>query len=192
MAAPEQHLDLDSTFSAAAPQLGHEVPSSLGALLDHHGVDPALDSRRHLRRPRWSRIAGLCHALGAGLLTAGALFTTLQHSASAMLAAAIAITGSAVILMSHTTRPGRHALRELVTVTIAALSVNWFTAMHPLNIEFVPGMTLAAWHVLAGIAALGCALVVISGMAQAPQAFPRTVRFCAGMIGVFTAAALAV
>jgi len=33
---------------------------------------------------------------------------------------------------------------------------------------------------------------VISGMAQAPQAFPRTVRFCAGMIGVFTAAALAV
>jgi VanZ family protein len=193
MTAPDQQLDTEFPIRDAAPQaLGQDVPASLGDLLNKHGTDAAMDSRRHLRRPRWSRIANATHAMGAGLLTAGALFTSLQHTASAALAAALAITGAAVVLMSHATRPGRHALRELITATVAAVAVSWVTSLNPLQFAFDPGLTLLAWHAVTGAAALTCALVVIAGMAQAPQGYPRAVRFCAAMIGVFTTAALSV
>jgi len=185
MTVHEQHLP-----ESAPRTSGQEVPDSLDALLALHGSDPALDSRRHLRRSWWSRSANLTHVIGAGMLTVAALFVTSHQVIDALLVLVIAGVGAVTILRSYAARPGHHVGGELLIAAIAA-AVWWVPPLVMAPYDLDPSLTPQIWHVASAGAAIFCACIVVADLARSTLENARAVRICATLMGVFAAAALA-
>jgi hypothetical protein len=134
------------------------VPATLGALLDLHGMDPALDSRRYTASGRAKVVAARrlgtirsCHAGFAGLMTAAtalALGAGAAQFAAAVLVGAIA---ALTIARSHRSAPGAQPQREILVGFAAAALVTAIVVLQPALGGSVPGFCLVPGAALAAI-----------------------------------------
>ena len=183
--ASQDHL-LEATPETTALAPAHGVPASLDALLDLHGSDPALDSRRWTsaaaRRARQARVLRDCHA---GLAPVLAVATAALVGADPLRLAVGAVAGSlAAIAKSHRALPGGQPVSEALAGTAFAVTLSALVAALPSEALPIGGVTLAGGSVLAAVVAIGAALQVTVSLSMKPVLHPRVARICAVVAAV--------
>jgi hypothetical protein len=156
---------LEATPDLTAVAAGGEVPASLGALLDLHGMDPGLDSRRYTSNTaeaRQARFIRRCHAGLACVLPAAialVLGAGLVQLAAATVVGAIA---AVAIARSHRTAPGAQPLREILVGFAIAAAVSAAVALQPAIAGPVSGFFLIPAAGLAAVVAIGAATLSVA------------------------------
>ncbi len=174
------------TATAVAPAT--DVPESLGALLDLHGSDAALDSRRWTsaaaRRARQARIARDCHAGLAPLLALGAAGIAGADHLHLAVAVVAGTLGAAAIAASHRALAGGRPVAEAVAATAFAATLAGAVAVLPAESVPVGTIAIASGNLVAGVVALGAAFQVLASLSTKPVMQPRIARICAVVAAV--------
>jgi len=163
---------LEATPDLTAVAAHGDVPASLGALLDLHGMDPGTDSRRYTSNSAEVRQARFIRRCQAGLACVlPAVIALVLGAAMVQLAVAMVIGAIAALAIarSHRSAPGSQPLREILVGFAVAAAVTAVVALQPAIAGPVSGFFLIPSAALAAVIAIGAAtLSVVAAITHHP------------------------